>query len=129
MTSIVRYLSSRELPDNRVEAHKIQIQAARFSLVNNQIYKQSLDGPYHMCLTHQQVKYVLAELYDKVCGNHPGGKTLTYRAHTQGYYWPTMRAEAVAYVRKCDHCQLQAPVSKVSAQDLTTITSPWPFTH
>ena len=29
MTPIVRYLSSRELPDNRVEAHEIQVQAAR----------------------------------------------------------------------------------------------------
>ena len=34
MTSIVRYLSSRELPDDKAEAHKIQVQVARFSLVN-----------------------------------------------------------------------------------------------
>ena len=38
-----------------------------------------------------------------------------------------MRADEVAYVRKCDRCQRQAPVSKVSALDLTTITSPSPF--
>ena len=34
MTPIVRYLSWGELPDSRVEAHKIQVQAAPFSLVN-----------------------------------------------------------------------------------------------
>ena len=34
MTLIVHYLSSGELPDNRIEAHKIQVQATRFSLVN-----------------------------------------------------------------------------------------------
>ena len=40
-----------------------------------------------------------------------------------------MRANAVAYIRKCDRdrCQRQAPVSRASVQDLTTITSPWPF--
>ena len=54
MTPIVRYLSLRELKDNRAEAHKIQVQAARFSLINSQLYKWSLGGPYLKCLTHQQ---------------------------------------------------------------------------
>ena len=40
MTPIVYYLSSGELPDSRVNAHKIQVQATRFSLVNGQLYKR-----------------------------------------------------------------------------------------
>ena len=56
MTPIVHYLSSEELPDNRAEAHKTQVQAARFSLVNGHLYKRSLK-----CLTHQQGQYVLAK--------------------------------------------------------------------
>ena len=51
MTPVVHYLSSGELPDNRAEAQKIQVQAARFSLVNRQMYKQSLGRPYLKCLT------------------------------------------------------------------------------
>ena len=35
MTLVARYLSSGELSDNRAEAHKIQVQAARFSLINS----------------------------------------------------------------------------------------------
>ena len=46
MTPIVFYLSSRELPNNRAEAHKIQVQESRFFLVNNQLYKLSLGEPY-----------------------------------------------------------------------------------
>ena len=38
-----------------------------------------------------------------------------------------MRADAAAYVRKCDRYQRQAPISRTPPQDLTTITSPWPF--
>ena len=52
MTPIVLYLKTKEFPDNRVEAHKIQIKAARFSPVNYQLYKRSLDGPYLKCLNH-----------------------------------------------------------------------------
>ena len=51
MTPIVRYLSSEELPDNRIEDHNIQVQATRFSLVNGQLYKRYLDGSYLKCLT------------------------------------------------------------------------------
>ena len=51
MTPVALYSSSWELSVNRVEAHKIQVQAARFSLINDQLYKRSLGGPYLKCLT------------------------------------------------------------------------------
>ena len=38
-----------------------------------------------------------------------------------------MRSDVVDYVRKCDRCQLLAPVLRSPAQDLISITSPWPF--
>ena len=89
MDPIVQYINTGELPNERDKAHKIQIQSARFSLVTGQLFKRSLDGPYLKCLTIEQGQYVLAELHEGICGNHPGGRTLAHRAHTQGYYWPT----------------------------------------
>ena len=123
----MQYITTRELPDNRNKAHKIQIQSARFSLVNGQLFKRSLDGPYLKCLSTEYGHYVLAELHEGICVNHPGGRTLAHRAHTQGYYWLTMRSDAVDYVRKCDQCQRLAPILRSPAQDLISITSPWPF--
>ena len=70
---------------------------------------------------------MLAELHEGICGNHPGGKTLAHRAHTQGYYWSTMRAGVTNYTKKCDRCQRLALVLKSPVQDLISITSPWPF--
>ena len=94
----MQYINTGELPDDRNKAHKVQIQLARFSLVNGQLFKWSLDVPYLKCLNAEQGHYVLAELHEELCGNHPGGRTLAHRAHTQGYYWPTMRSDAVDYV-------------------------------
>ncbi|RVW67702.1 hypothetical protein CK203_063383 [Vitis vinifera] len=45
-------------------------------------------------------QYVLAELHEGICGNHTGGRSLAHRAHSQGYYWPTMKKDAAAYVQK-----------------------------
>ena len=53
LTPILHYLSSGKLPNKRAEAHKVQVQATRFSLVNGQLYKRSLDGQYLKCLTTQ----------------------------------------------------------------------------
>ena len=76
---------------------------------------------------YQQEHYILAEFHEGICGNHPGDRTLAHRAHTQGYYWPTMRSDAANSVRKCDRWQRLAPVLRSPAQDLISITSPWPF--
>ena len=127
MDPIRLYITTGELPNDRNRAHKVQTQAARLSLVDGQLYKRSLGGPYLKCLTPEQGQYVLAELHEGVCGNHPGGRTLAHRAHTQGYYWPTMKTDAIDYVKKCNSCQWMSPILKSPVQDLISITSPWPF--
>ena len=127
MDPIILYLSTRQLPSERGKAHKLQIQSARFSLVDGQLFKRSLGGPYPKCLTPEHSHYVLAELHEGICGNHPASRTLAHRAHTQGYYWLTMRADAANYTRKCDCCKRLAPVLKSQLQYLIFISSPWPF--
>ena len=70
---------------------------------------------------------MLAKLHEGICGNHPGGRTLAHRAHTQGYYWPTMKADVTNHTKECDRCQRLAPILKSPMQDLISISSPWPF--
>ena len=57
MDPIRLYIAMGELPNDRGRAHKIQIQSARFSLVDEQLYKRSLGGPYLKCLTLEQGQY------------------------------------------------------------------------
>ena len=96
-------------------------------MIDGQLFKRSLGGPYLKCLTPELGHYVLVELYEGICGNNSGGRTLAHKDHTQGYYWPTMRADATNYIKKCDHCQRLAPILKSPVQDLISISSPWPF--
>ena len=82
MDPIRLYISTGKLPNDIGKAHKIQIQSTRFSLVDGQLYKRSLGEPYLKCLTPEQDQYVLVELHEGICENHPGGRTLAHRAHT-----------------------------------------------
>ena len=54
MDPIILYITTGELPDDKNMGHKIQIQSARFSLIDGKLYKLSLGGPYLKCLTPEQ---------------------------------------------------------------------------
>ena len=127
MDPIIHCISTGELPSEKDQAHKVQVQSARFSLIDGQLFKRSLGGPYLKCLTPEQGHYVLAELHEGICGNHLGRRTLAHMAHTQGYYWLTMKADAANYVKKRDRRQRLAPILKSPVQDLISFSSPWPF--
>ena len=51
MDPIILYLSTGQLPSERDKVHKLQIQLARFSLVDGKLFKRSLGRPYLKCLT------------------------------------------------------------------------------
>ena len=103
------YLQMGALLEDPKHAHKIRVQASHFTLIGGDLYRRSFGGPYLRCLIQPEIQYVLSELHEGVCGNHSGVRTLAHRAHSQGYYWPTMRQDTEIYVRKCDKCQKHAP--------------------
>ena len=122
--AIIEYLRTGVLPKEPKQAHKTQIQTARFTLIKGHLYKRSFTDPYLRCLDHAEALYVLAELHEGVCENHSGGRSLVHRAHSQGYYWPMMKKDVAAYVKKCDKCQRHAPIPHVSSETLKPISGP-----
>ena len=92
MDSIIHYINTRELPGEKGQGHKVQVQLARFPLIDGQLFKRSLGGPYLKCLKPEQGRYVLAELHEGICGSHPDDRTLAHRAYTQG--------DAANYIKK-----------------------------
>ena len=127
MLNIVKYFQTREVTGDKKQAHKLRIQTTHFTLINDQLYRRSFGGPYLKCLNELEAKYVMVELHEGICGNHPGGRTLAHRAYTQGYYWPTMKWDVESYVKKCDRCQRHAPIPCVPSEALNSITSSWSF--
>nr|CAN80114.1 hypothetical protein VITISV_004221 [Vitis vinifera] len=123
----IRYLRTGTLPEEPKQAHKTRVQATCFTLIGGHLYKRSFIGPYLRCLNHSEALYVLAELHEGVCGNHFGGRSLAHKVHSQGYYWPTMKKDTAAYVKRCDKCQRHAPIPHVPSETLKPISGPWPF--
>ncbi|XP_030970647.1 uncharacterized protein LOC115991031 [Quercus lobata] len=128
MDPIVLYLKHDTLPDDKVEAGKIRRKATRFWLSeDSKLYRCSFSGPYLLCVHPKAAELILEELHEGICGSHTGGRSLSHRALTLGYWWPSMHKEALNYVKKCDQCQRFAPSIHQPGGELNPMSSPWPF--
>ena len=103
MDSISLFLEKDILPEEKSEAEKVLRKAPWFWLSEDRkLYKRSFSSPYLLCVHPEASESLLEELHEGVCGSHTGGRSLSYRALTQGYWWPGMQKEAQEYVKKCD---------------------------
>ncbi|KAL8546585.1 hypothetical protein ACS0TY_006348 [Phlomoides rotata] len=77
MLPIFNYLLKGALPQDSVEANRLRVRAARYTIIRDQLYKRGFSLPLLKCLTKEQGKLVLEEIHGGVCENHTGG----YRWH------------------------------------------------
>ena len=104
MDSIVLFLKEDVLPKDKAKADKVRRKASRFWLSEDQkLYKRSFSSPYLLCIHPEAVELLLEELHEGICGSHIGGKSLSHRALTQGYWWPNMQREIQEYMKKYDN--------------------------
>ena len=103
-TSIALYLKDGVLPDEKEAARKLKVQAARFVLIKDVLYKRSFCCPYLRCLGNEEADYVMREVHEGICGNHSGARSLVHKLVRAGYYWLTMQKDAEAYVKTYDKC-------------------------
>ncbi|KAL5565429.1 hypothetical protein UlMin_028593 [Ulmus minor] len=107
MDPIIAYLRDGTLPQDKFEARRLRYRSARYFLDKDKLRKRSFSSPSLTCLNEDQAKYVLQEVHEGVCGNHSSGRALAHKVLRQGYYWPTIQADSLAFVQKCDKCQQQ----------------------
>ncbi|XP_019241234.1 PREDICTED: uncharacterized protein LOC109221226 [Nicotiana attenuata] len=123
----ISYLQDGTLPQDKEEAKKLRTQAARYSLIDHNLYKRTYGGPLAKCLGPHQTRQVLEEVHEGHCGAHTGNRALVRCIIRVGYYWPTMKKEAADYVKRCEQSQKFAPMIHQAGELLHSVTSPWPF--
>ena len=126
-TPLIAYLRSGILLDGKDVVRKLKVQASRFVLIRDVLYKRGFSRLYLRCLSHDEVDYVMREVHEGICENHSGTRSLEYKLIRAGYYWPTMLKVAQAYVKACDKCQRFSNLIKQPSEELTPMTAPWPF--
>ena len=105
MDPLVLFLRNWSLPKDEGEVEKIRRKSPRYWVFEEQkLYKHSYLGPYLLCVHPETVEPLLEELHEGICGSHTGGRSLSHRALTQGYWWLSMQKAAQDYIKKYDKC-------------------------
>uniref|UniRef100_A0A2N9IRV7 RNase H type-1 domain-containing protein n=1 Tax=Fagus sylvatica TaxID=28930 RepID=A0A2N9IRV7_FAGSY len=127
MSPIIRYLKEGKLPTYKMEARKLRIRASHFQLLDGILYKMGFSRPHLRCLSPEEANYVIREVHEGICGNHSGARALAHKLIRAGYYWPSLLHDATQYVKTCDKCQRFANITRAPPEEITPMTSPWPF--
>ena len=90
MTPIISLLQDSHLPQVAEEARKVTKRAARFTILNDTLYKRGFSMLYLKCVDEEEAKYILKEIHEGVCGDHAGPRSLVSKVVRTGYFWPTM---------------------------------------
>jgi len=121
------FIEHQTLPADTDQAKKIQKQAPWYTIANGRLYRRGFSTPLLKCLNQDEADYILAEIHEGICGNHSGGRSLARKILRAGYYWPTLEADAMTYVKKCSQCQRYSNFHQAPPEEMTVITIPWPF--
>ncbi|KAL0433996.1 UNVERIFIED_CONTAM: hypothetical protein Slati_2733900 [Sesamum latifolium] len=59
------------------------------------LYKKSYTHPLLWCLSTEEGIHILQEIHSGCCGAHAGTRILANKALRAGYFWPTMKQDAI----------------------------------
>nr|XP_027118756.1 uncharacterized protein LOC113735999 [Coffea arabica] len=85
MTPLVNFLSSGALPENKIEARRVQLRAAKYAYVRGTLYRRSYLSPWLKCVTPEEGDHVLREIHEGICAAHVGSRVLAKKCLLLGY--------------------------------------------
>jgi ribonuclease HI len=122
-TPYLQYLHRAELPLDRAEARRLARRAMSFVLLGDgkELYHRSPSGILQQCISIAEGQELLQEIHSGACSHHAAPRALVGNAFRQGFYWPTVVADATRIVRTCEGCQFYARQTHLLAEALQTI--------
>ncbi|KAL0401706.1 UNVERIFIED_CONTAM: hypothetical protein Slati_4200500 [Sesamum latifolium] len=99
-TPIIKLIEEGLLPDNRWEAARLKARATRFIIHEHILYKKSYTHPLLRCLSTEEGIHVLQEIHGGCCGAHASTRILANKALRAGYFWPTMKQDAIRLAKE-----------------------------
>jgi ribonuclease HI len=109
-TPYLQYLHRGELPHDEAEARRLARRAKSFVLLGDgkELYHRSTSGILQRCISIAKGQELLQEIHSGACGHHAAPRALVGNAFRQGFYWPTVVADATRIVCTYQGCQFYA---------------------
>ena len=104
---IMKFLELGEYPNgaDKRKRRSIMLMVIQYILCGGQLYRRSYNGINLHCLKKKEAEKVMEEVHQGIRGPHMNGRILAKKILRIGYYWNTMEANCVDYVKSCHDCQ------------------------
>ena len=76
MTLILSFLQDGRLPQDVKEAREVRKRVAKFTILNDTLYKRGFSMPYLKCVNKKEANYILEEIYEGICRDYAGPRSL-----------------------------------------------------
>ena len=126
---IMTYLQNNEYPKNADSKDRKALRrlALHFLISGSTLYKRSFDTTLLRCVDEKEAEQLMKEVHKGVCGPHMNGHMLARKIMRMGYFWMTMEADCIKFVRHYHPCQVYANRINAPPQELHVLSAPWPF--
>jgi hypothetical protein len=85
-TPLVLYLEN----PGHIADRKVQRQALKYVMLDNALYRRTIDGLLLKCLGSDQSKIALGEVHEGICSTHQSAHKMKWLLCRARFYWPTM---------------------------------------
>ena len=126
-TPFLEYLLEGILPPNPKDVYRFKRLALRYFVEGGTLFQKGFHGEPLRCLSLPESQMVMGETHAGECGEYQGKKRLYQCLLTLGCYWPTMKKDAVDFVKTCHTCQVQTNLIHTHPTSLQNMATSWPF--
>jgi hypothetical protein len=98
------WIDRGKLPSDRSKERHIARMAKSFTTINDKLYKRAASDILQRCIPIPHSCELIRDIHAGVCVHHAAPRTLMGNMFRQGFYWPTVVADANEVVRTCEGC-------------------------
>jgi hypothetical protein len=106
MSPIRAYLDNQLPSDDNAEVKLIAHKSRMYHLIDGILFHQGANGVMMKSISGEEGIELLEDVHRGVCGSHSSWCSIINKAFRHGFYWPTMKDDAMEVIKKCRDCQL-----------------------
>jgi hypothetical protein len=122
-TPLVCYL---ENPDH-IADRKVRRQALKYVMLDNTLYRRTIDGLLLKYLGSDQSKIAMGEVHEGICVTHQSEHKMKWLLIHVGFYWLTMLNDCFRYHKGYESYRKFGDVQLAHVAMLHPIIKPWSF--
>jgi hypothetical protein len=103
---------------------KVQRQSFKYVMLDNTLYRRTIDGALLKCLGLDQSKLAMGVVQECICSFHQSAHKMKWLLHHVWFYWPTLINDCFRYNKGCKSCQKFKDVQWAPATMLHPIIIP-----